>query len=111
MDRIIAFIMTHPDVTVEIKKDANFYQSIDIKMRKNNAVTKRTIGEDRLIGLESILAYMYDLLCALKEDEIVEFQGIETQNCSECEHYEDHHTSLACAKCPVITKVWGGVEE
>lgn len=111
MDRIIAFIMTHPDVTVEIKKDDNFYESIDIKMRKNNSVTKRIIGEDRLIGLESILAYMYDLLCALKEDEIVEFQGIETQNCSECEHYEDHHTSLACAKCPVITKVWGGVKK
>lgn len=34
----------------------------------------------------------------------------ETPNCSECEHYEDHHTSLACAKCPVITKVWGGKE-
>lgn len=34
----------------------------------------------------------------------------ETPTCSECDHYEDHHTSLACANCPVITKVWGGKE-
>ena len=31
---------------------------------------------------------------------------IEIPTCSECEHYEDHHTSLACAKYPVITKSW-----
>ena len=35
----------------------------------------------------------------------------ETPTCSECDHYEDHHTSLACANCPIITKVWGGAEE
>lgn len=69
MDRIIAFIMTHPDVTVEIGKDANFYQSISIRMRKNNAIGKRIIGEDQLIGLESILAYMYEILCNLEEGE------------------------------------------
>lgn len=75
MNSITAFIMTHPDVTVEIKKDANFYQSISIKMKKNNAVTKRIIGEDRLTGLDFILAYMYAILCGLEEDEVVEFQA------------------------------------
>lgn len=34
----------------------------------------------------------------------------ETPTCSGCDHYEDHHTSLACANCPVITKTWGGAE-
>lgn len=41
------------------------------------------------------------------ENEAVDFPVIETPNCSECEHYEEHHASLACAKCPVITKSWG----
>lgn len=47
----------------------------------------------------------------LTEDEVVAFQVIETPTCSECDHYEDHHTSLACATCPVITKVWSNTNK
>ena len=102
MDKITAFIMTHPDVTIEIKKDANFYQSINIKIRKNNSTYRKTIDENKLTELESILSYMYDV--------VSNKQVIEAPTCSECEHYEDHHTSLACANCPVRTRVWGGAE-
>lgn len=45
------------------------------------------------------------------KNKVMDFQVIETPTCSECDHYEDHHTSLACANCPVITKVWGGTKE
>lgn len=67
MDKITAFIMTHPDVTIEIKKDANFYQSISIKMRKNDAAYRKIISEDELIGLESILSYMYDVISSKEQ--------------------------------------------
>lgn len=53
---------------------------------------------------------MMEVAKGFHPDKVVEFQGIETQNCSECEHYEDHHTSHACANCPVITKSWGGAQ-
>lgn len=69
MDKITAFIMTHPDVTIEIKKDPNFYQSIDIKMKKNNAACRDIIGENRLTALESILSYMYDVVSNREQEE------------------------------------------
>lgn len=48
--------------------------------------------------------------CPMNNCEDLRWADCKTPTCSECEHYEDYHTSLACAKCPVITKVWGGTE-
>ena len=70
MDKIIAFIMTHPDVTIEIKKDDNFYQSINIKMRKNNATHGEIISEDKLTSLESTLSYMYNVVTIKERSKI-----------------------------------------
>ena len=106
MHKIIAFIMTHPDVTIEIKKDTNFHQSINIKMRKNNITQKSIVEENNLTELEALLIHMYAKI-SIKE----QFQTTVTPNCSECEHYEEHHTNLACATCPVITKVWGAMNK
>ena len=75
------------------------------------------VSED-CISREYLLSKVYDmdndnLVVDLKDIDnapsvIPKPKEEETPTCSECDHYEDHHTSLACANCPVITKVWGG---
>lgn len=64
MNKILSFIMTHPDIQLNIQKDSYYYESIIIVMRKDSYYARELMNPKEFGKIDEILSMMYEGIIA-----------------------------------------------